>query len=579
MKQILTAFILLNCICIIIITHKYLLSSEADTNRILAVPGYELEDPLKFQDPTTAYFLLEKLDTYERPDNLKGIFRDAYPKSYQKYHMGLTADDQYCSKHRAYFVTHPENIFENVKTFIDSTRNTLMRKEVVKQVGQDIQMNIGGFMPQHFKETELFDIRTDVTIFVCSALFWSREISKQFSCLTQASNHIPGHRLLYDKNYVVKAMNDYRQLYIDRPQCLRGNKFFPRTYLLVKEDQCLEFFAEINSVAYREAKKERQAIYIRKLGAALHASKGIELFHDDEEKEVRRIFKNGTRCGKSMKKYIMQTLVDPLLIDGHKFDFRVYLLVASTNPMIAYFHEGVLWVSLHKYDQNATSKEGYVPNLSFNSDILKIAKEEGTYEGKTVAELKDFSVRFFSDLQNYLYEEGMIHDDKWLDNYLRPEFMKAMVHLVRMAHGPLLKTSSVYELYGCDFMLDKSLNLWFIEANIFPNLDDDTPREKEFLIKMLKDHYEIINGLLRSRTKRIIGYINNLVREQAGGLDNDGNAVFDDYRARKAEFKELSRNWFESEYEPRPENGFKKIVDYNLDGVERYSGLLAEECM
>ena len=577
MKALFIPIVVINWLCILVILHKYV--TDAPSTRMLAEPEFEQDEPLKFYDPATAYFLLEELDTYKRPENVTGILEYTYPTSYNKYHFGLTADDQYCSKHRAYFVQHPENIFENVKIFIDYMGSTLMRRQIVKEVGVDIQMNIGGFMPKNLSKSQVFDIRTDVTVFFCGALYWAREVSTQFSCLTQASNHIPGHTLLYSKSHVAEAMNDYRKLYTSRPQCFGDGKFFPRTFLLDKQEECFAFFEEINSPSYKEAKKERQAIYIRKLGAALHASAGIELLHDDEEREVRRLYDNGNLCGISTRNYIIQTLVDPLLLDGHKFDFRVYLLVASTNPMIAYFHEGVLWVSLHKFNQNSTSKEGFVPNVSFNSDILKIAKENGTYEGKTVAELKDFSVRFFDDLQAHLYERGMIHDENWLDSYLRPEFMKAMVHLVRMAQGPLLKASSVYELYGCDFMLDKNLNLWFIEANIFPNLDDDTPREKEFLVKMLKDHYEIVNGLLRSRTKRIIQYVNTLMREQRGGVDADGNVFFDDYEIRHAEFKEASKNWFELEYEPSSTNGFRKVLDYNFRGVERYSGLLSEQCI
>ena len=121
--------------------------------------------------------------------------------------------------------------------------------------------------------------------------------------------------------------------------------------------------------------KRKDKLYISvNLALLSHTSEGIELLHDDEEKEVRRLYEEGNLCGISPRNYIMQTLIDPLLLDGHKFDFRVYLLVASTNPRITYFHEGVLWVSLHKFNQSATSKEGFVPTVSFAGNILKIAK-------------------------------------------------------------------------------------------------------------------------------------------------------------------------------------------------------------
>ena len=65
---------------------------------------------------------------------------------------------------------------------------------------------------------------------------------------------------------------------------------------------------------------------------------------------------NGARdCGNYNKSIIAQTYVtNPLLLDkNNKFDFRVYMLVASTNPMIAYYHDGFLRVSLETYNKNS----------------------------------------------------------------------------------------------------------------------------------------------------------------------------------------------------------------------------------
>lgn len=36
-------------------------------------------------------------------------------------------------------------------------------------------------------------------------------------------------------------------------------------------------------------------------------------------------------------------------------------------------------------------------------------------------------------LQRYLLKEGIIRDPNWVDNYLKPEFKEAMIHLRRMS--------------------------------------------------------------------------------------------------------------------------------------------------
>ena len=69
------------------------------------------------------------------------------------------------------------------------------------------------------------------------------------------------------------------------------------------------------------------------------------------EKSIQIEYQNGSLCGSIYKNIVMQRYIsNPLLIEGHKFDFRIYMLVASTNPLIVYYHDGFLRVSLELYD-------------------------------------------------------------------------------------------------------------------------------------------------------------------------------------------------------------------------------------
>ena len=44
-----------------------------------------------------------------------------------------------------------------------------------------------------------------------------------------------------------------------------------------------------------------------------------------------------------------QEYVDPYLVDGRKFDFRVYFLIASADPVTVFFNYGNLRLALQKY--------------------------------------------------------------------------------------------------------------------------------------------------------------------------------------------------------------------------------------
>jgi len=296
---------------------------------------------------------------------------------------------------------------------------------------------------------------------------------------------------------------------------------------------------------------------------------------------MRELYQNGTLCGEILKNYLVQDFVhNPLLLKGHKFDFRMYMLIASTNPLIVYYHDGFLRLSLQEYDSKSTDKSVHVTNTALSRSLFQTAKENGTYNGMEEKDLKNFQLWMMDELQNYLLEEGIITDPNWLDNYLRPEFKKAMIHLMRMSSQSFLKRSSLYELFGLDFMLDSNLQLWFIEANARPALEGDPLKKTIFMYKMLLDHYDIVFGLLRSRAKRIILYVNDLAKDtDAWRPVNTSKLHIFNSTMRRNEFKQLSMNRFEPEFEPSLSNGFSLIIDENKNGTQRYFNLLDENCL
>jgi len=255
------------------------------------------------------------------------------------------------------------------------------------------------------------------------------------------------------------------------------------------------------------------------------------------------------------------------------------MVIGSTYPTMLYYHDGFLRVSLHEYDVKSQDKGVLLTNTALSDKIFDIARKEGNYQGLNETELRSFQMWTFDRLQNYLLEKKMIDSDTWLDDHLRPEFKKAMVHLVRMTEGPFLRRSQVYELFGCDFMLDSNLNLWFIECNSGPVLSGATEEKGKFVSKMLTDQYEIVFGMLKSRTKRIIEFVNSIIRNKEYERSESGTIVVKDLEAKRKHFKEITKNKVEPEFEPSPDNGFAKIYDGNLDGTARYAGLITKECL
>ena len=535
---------------------------------------------VSFQDPGLAYRVLSQLDIFEPVDDSYFEARGKGQSKYDQPWLGLVNDDEYCHMHRALFVEDPESTtFAKPKFITSSPPSSIMRSKVIPAIGIDLQPNVGAHAPKDQKEKFSFDLSPDAQIFFSSVgagLY--KEIGKHIGCLGQAVSHIPGHSTLNRKDLAAESALAYSKKYESRPQCLNSNKFFPETWLLYNEEDCRAFFEKFNSLEYLMQKEEKKIVYIRKVGAGSHRGQGVAPVTDEEEAELRSIYRNGALCGAITKNYIMQDYVhNPLLINGRKFDFRMYMLIASSNPMMVYYHDGFLRVSLANYDASSTDKKALLTNLSLNKEIYEEVKEGTLFNGMNEEKLKIAQQWSFDRFLEYLIEAKVVTDPNWLDNYLRPEFKKAMIHLIRMTSHGFLRRSSLYELYGVDFMLDEDLNLWFIEANSGPAFGGYSQPMEKTIVKMLQDHFEIVSGLVKSRMKRVADYVNKIIND--GLVSVDSSVKITELDDRINEFKVISRNYFEKEYEPNVTNGFSKIIDENYGGTQTYQGLISEECL
>jgi hypothetical protein len=562
-------------------------SVHSDSSRMLSTQMYSANDDdylkhaskntLRFTNTFIAHQILNQLDVFE------GMGPDDYAEGHISGGLlwGLKRNKNYCNEHRTYFVNNPDFVFEEINFLADEPKYHMLRNRTIPEVGKDMHPKIGYGMDERLQDTFSIDQKLDINIFYTNPFMHERRaVGKEYSCLTQISNHIPGNEKMGRKDLVGEALVDYTRKYAAKPQCFTNDKFFPKTWVLTHEDQCNEFFAEFNHANYKKLKKERKIVYFRKIGAEVHKGEGVFPVDDEEEKTIRELYKNGALCGKVEDNNVMQYFIhNPLLLEGRKFDFRIYMLIASTNPLIAYYHDGYLRMSLHAYDAKSKEKGVFLTNTAVSRPLFEIAAKNGTYKGLTLEEIKQKSYWLYPQLHEYLTKVGKVNDTNWLDNFLRSEVKKAMIHLIRMGQDTLLKKSSLHELYGVDFMMDDNLDLWFIEANARPLIEGWTPERNNYFNKMLIDSFEIVFGLLRSRTKRVINYINYLTETEGAWTFKNNTVKITNLALRKQTFRDLTKNRFEIEYEPSPTNGFEKIIDENLFGADRDMGYIPEECL
>lgn len=122
----------------------------------------------------------------------------------------------------------------------------------------------------------------------------------------QKINHFPGMISLTRKNFLAKNLNRMRKAH---PQ---DYSFYPRTWALPSD--------------YVDFKLASHSVLIAKPEAGCQG-KGIFLTQNPDD------FQSTDRI------VVQEYIENPLLINGLKFDLRLYVLITDCNPMRAYIHK------------------------------------------------------------------------------------------------------------------------------------------------------------------------------------------------------------------------------------------------
>lgn len=182
-------------------------------------------------------------------------------------------------------------------------------------------------------------------------------------------------------------------------------------------------------------------------------------------------------------------ITNPLLYKGYKFDFRVYLMIASVKkPYIAlYTKKGYLRVCSDTYDSNFKNRNAHITNFHVQRDHPLYDPETDSIQGRTTrVEYNDFikyliSVNF---TDNFTKEEieSVKEDFNGVDNdeFERKKvaaLLDKRVHscIERAVKGTASKVSAhtnaaegQFALLGIDLLLDTNGNVWLIEFTKSP---------------------------------------------------------------------------------------------------------------
>ena len=198
---------------------------------------------------------------------------------------------------------------------------------------------------------------------------------------------------------------------------------------------------------------------------------------DIEEEEKNNEIKQGKEKEKIYycSRVIIQKYIErPLLYYGRKCDMRIWVLLTQ-NMKVYVFKEGHLKTCSVQFDINSKDAFTHITNYSFQKYNDNFQKFES---GNEVP---------FSDFQKFI-------DDKYNNNYkLNKDLMEKIKEIIsltmRSVKDKINKNNRNYqfEIFGYDFMLDEDFNVFLIEVNTNPGLEESSPWIKVIVPRMLDD--------------------------------------------------------------------------------------------
>eukprot|EP01029_Cantina_marsupialis_P010252 TRINITY_DN23327_c0_g1_i1.p1 TRINITY_DN23327_c0_g1~~TRINITY_DN23327_c0_g1_i1.p1 ORF type:complete len:834 (+),score=164.25 TRINITY_DN23327_c0_g1_i1:175-2676(+) len=299
--------------------------------------------------------------------------------------------------------------------------------------------------------------------------FWGKPLkSAQFREMRphQIVNHFPGTWALGRKDRL------YKNVAARMARFGKDFKIQPDTYTLPMDKLKLE-----NDLCYVDDK----STWIVK-PVASSRGRGIHVLSYEELTEMD-----------FQKKILIQRYIDnPYLIQGRKFDMRIYCVVVSFDPLEIYMcQDGLIRFCTGAYDlENLSDTFAHLTNYSLNK------KSENFVENEDDGDEEDDSANKWSlkKFWEFMANEGKNVSSlkQKLEDLVLKTFISCESSIVTSVRNDQKYRNSCYEIFGLDVMLDTKMKMWLVEVNISPSMGTAAGLDKRIKTDLLTDTFNMI---------------------------------------------------------------------------------------
>ena len=367
------------------------------------------------------------------------------------------------------FIEEKKNRIEFFKEKKPKRRGIFSNNIISEDFEEDIKEFNGEYKMYRdcFKKIKLFD---KITISNSSELYEKekkrkKEFEKKIG--TNTVIEIPDTHYNGKNMWVIKAINLNRGMCIQivnnyKQMCTVLNKF--------KEGVDYHFTEKVieeENIPAEENKKENEEEKSKETKDAKENQTNQKSEKEEENNKPPMYY-----CSRIL---IQKYIENPLLYKGRKCDMRVWVLLTH-NMKVYFFKEGHLKTCSITYDVNSKDAFRHITNYSFQKYNDNFQKYE---KGNEVP---------FYEFQKFI-DENYADKNYKLNKDLSEQIKEIVSITTKSVKDQINKNERKYqfEIFGYDFMLDSNFNLFLIEINDNPGIEESSPWIKVIVPRMLDD--------------------------------------------------------------------------------------------
>ncbi|CAL6083697.1 Tubulin_tyrosine ligase [Hexamita inflata] len=309
----------------------------------------------------------------------------------------------------------------------------------------------------------------------------------------QMVNQMPGQVQMTRKDNLANTIQEFIRKY---PQF----NFIPKTFILPNNMLMCQSYMQQNPKKYFIVKE-----------ALANRGEGIQLLRGNMQIETQ------------VEAVVQEYIKNPLLINGYKFDFRIYVVVLQVDPLIVYYYqEGIARFATTQYSKptlkTINDKTVHLTNYSVNKNYMDDEDSDEIIETQIQQEnfaFKQKMTTVIEHIQSNLYFASEIDIYKKIEEVIQATIIAAEP---KMAAQALINRSNAlprkcFGMYGFDLILLNDGEFKLLEVNANPSTGGDTQVDFEVKDPLFRD--------LISLTQPKKYFVNDKLRVQQVADENE----------------------------------------------------------